>query len=142
MIRNLTKKTIISKKPLVATHFFQRGFGMIGRQFSDFDAMIFHNCASIHTMFMSMSIDVIFLDKDNRACEIRKELDSWRPFVSSPGAVTVIELPCGTVEASCTEKGDILDLNAELSKEEQEKMVNKMVVLPDTAIPMSMENKR
>ncbi len=142
MIRNLTKKTVVSRRPLVATRFFQRGFGMIGRQFSDFDAMVFHDCASIHTMFMSMKIDVIFLDGENKVCEIRKELDTWRSFVSSSSAVTVIELPCGTVDASYTEKEDVLDLNAELSKEEQMNLMNKMVALPDTAISISVGGQR
>ncbi|HRR29534.1 MAG TPA: DUF192 domain-containing protein, partial [Victivallales bacterium] len=139
MIRNLTKKTIIAKKPIIATKFFQRGLGMIGKKFADFDAMIFYNCASIHTMFMTMKIDVIFVDRENRVCEIRKELDPWRPFVSSREAVTVIELPSRAIENSFTEKGDFIDLNAELKEEKEEKEEKAIIPFPDTAISISAE---
>ncbi len=142
MIRNLSKRTVVARRPVVATRFFQRGFGMIGRQFGDFDAMVFHDCASIHTMFMSMKIDVIFLDRDNRVCEIRRELDAWKPFVSARTAVTVIELPCGAVEGSCTEKGDALDLNAELSEEEKRKLAGGVIGLQSAVIPISAEIRR
>jgi len=142
MIRNLTKKTIIAKKPIIAVKFFQRGFGMIGKKFADFDAMVFHNCASIHTMFMTMKIDVIFVDRENKVCEIRKELDPWKPFVSSRDAVTVIELPSGTIENSFTEKGDFIDLNAELNEEEERKLTKAVVPFPDTVISISAETKK
>lgn len=142
MIRNLSKKTIIAKKPVFATRFFQRGFGMIGKEFAEFDAMVFHNCSSIHTMFMSMKIDVIFVDSDNRICEIRKALDAWKPFVSSKDATTVIELPCGVIEISNSARGDVLDLNAELSEDEKRKEIQSVVSLPDTIISIVSETKK
>ncbi|OGV41081.1 MAG: hypothetical protein A2X48_12015 [Lentisphaerae bacterium GWF2_49_21] len=98
---------------------------MIGRTFNDFDAMVFNNCSCIHTMFMSMGIDVIFADRENKICEIRKNLQPWVPFARGPGAVSVIELPPGTIERTNTEKGDIIDLNAELTEKAKEALLSK-----------------
>jgi uncharacterized membrane protein (UPF0127 family) len=137
MIRNLSKKTIISKRPLVAVCFFERGFGMIGRHFDRFDAMVFNDCRAIHTMFMTMKIDVLFVDRENRVCEIRKSLDTWKPFVSCPQASSVIELPRGAIARSLTEKGDFIDLNANPTQEEQEKyLTGGIIAAPEAALPL------
>jgi uncharacterized membrane protein (UPF0127 family) len=89
-------------------------------------------------MFMTMKIDVIFLDKNNVVCEIRKNLDVWKPFVSCPLAETVIELPCNAISASLTDTGDILDLNAELS-EQKKSLQNTAEILraPEAALPLN-----
>ncbi len=125
MIHNLTRKKLIARKPLVALTFYERGRGMIARDFRDFDAMVFNNCACIHTMFMSIPIDVLFVDRENKICGLRKNLMPWIPFARGPGAISVIELPMGTIERTDTEKGDILDLNAELTEKAKVELLSK-----------------
>ncbi|MCX6983468.1 MAG: DUF192 domain-containing protein [Lentisphaerae bacterium] len=133
MIHNLTKKTVIARKSFVAMTFHDRARGLIGRDFQNFDAMVFNNCSSIHTMFMSMGIDVLFVDRNNKICGLRRNLSPWIPFVRSPGAFCVIELPAGTVERSNTEKGDVIDLNAELTEKAMQVLVGKEIVAPQIA---------
>jgi hypothetical protein len=70
---------------------------MIGRRFDGFDGMIFPKCASIHTCFMGIEIDVLFLDEANVVVGIREYLDSWS-MASVRGAKSIIELPAGTAE--------------------------------------------
>ena len=107
---------------------------MIGRDFSEFDAMVFNRCNSIHTMLMSIKIDVIFIDKENSICDIRKELGPWRPFIRCGKAVAVIELPEGTIEDTGTEIGDMLDLNAELTEEKSKKLKEQLLPTPETGV--------
>ncbi len=138
MIYNLTKKTIVARRPESALSFMARGRGMIGRDFSDFDALIFQNCDSIHTFFMQINLDVLFLDRDNAIRGVQKGLRPWRPCVSCAGAASVIELPEGAVSRSSCELGDTLDLNAELTEAEKRKLTEGKIVMPaaEVVIPM------
>ncbi|MFA6568885.1 MAG: DUF192 domain-containing protein [Victivallales bacterium] len=113
--------------------FHDRARGLIARNFQDFDAMVFNNCSSIHTMFMSMSIDVLFVDRDNKICGLRRNLSPWIPFVRVPDAISVIELPVGTIERSNTEKDDVIDLNAELTEKAMQVLIGKEIVSPQIA---------
>lgn len=135
MIINLTKNTTISRKTEYATGLIQRGRGMIGRQFTDFDAMVFENCNSIHTMLMSMRIDVLFVTKENKIFAAHKNVAPWRPVLRCKQAITVIELPAGNIDITHTDVGDVLDLNAELSDSTIDKIKFKDNLLAETVIP-------
>ena len=132
MIHNLTKKTVIARKAFVAMTFPDRARGLIARDFQNFDAMVFNNCSAVHTMFMSMNIDVLFVDRDNKICGLRSNLGPWIPFVRAAGAVSVIEIPVGAIERSNTEKGDVIDLNAELTEKALQVLLGKEIVVPQT----------
>ena len=140
MIRNLTKKVPIARKPVYPSNFFSRGRGMIFNSFSDFDAMVFNHCNSIHTMLMQINIDVLFIDIENSVCDFRKQLIPWKPLVRSARAVAVIELPAGAIDKTKTEIGDILDLNAELTVEEKEKQ-KELLPSPEAVISMESNTK-
>lgn len=142
MIYNLSKKKYISKSPVCAISLAARARGMIGRDFTNFDAMIFENCNSIHTMFMSIDLDIIFIDRENRICAVRKALKPWHFCARCATARTVIELPSGTLENTGTDTGDFIDLNSELSDERASSVLNKELIKPaETVIPLS-ENRR
>ena len=115
MIRNLTRKTVLSYRTFQATSFGDRLRGMIGRPFEQngFDAMVFPSCSSIHTCFMTFPIDVIFLGPENTVLKTCPDCRPWRPAVWCTGARSVIELPEGALAHTGTEPGDRLDLNAE-----------------------------
>ena len=137
MIINLTKNKIVANNPQIALSFIERGRGMIGRKFDDFDAMIFNGCNSIHTMFMSSEIDVIFVDKNNKICDLRKRVKPWRPFIRSGHALSVIELPPGVIEKTETVVGDVLNLNAETVKGAEEKSKDPILPVAEAVISMS-----
>ena len=142
MIYNLSKKKYISKAPVCARGILSRARGMIGRDFVNFDAMIFENCNSIHTIFMSIDLDVLFIDPENRICAVRKTLTPWQLCARCASATTVIELPAGTIEKTGTDTGDFIDLNSELSDERGSSVLDKELIKPaETAIPLS-ENRR
>lgn len=136
MIRNLTRASVLSYKTCFACGIFFRGRGMIGRRFDDFDAMVFENCDAIHTMFMSFSIDVIFVNIENRIIHIRESLKPWRPLIWCKGAFFVVEMPEGMIKKTCTELNDCVDLNAELTEDAlREFEKRELVRTPETYIP-------
>ena len=112
MICNLTKKTVISSRTECAVGLWQRARGMIGRDFDCFDAMVFDHCSSIHTCFMSIPLDVIFVSRDHKILKTVWNLMPWRLFVCCKKAFYVIELPSGTIERTRSACGDIVDLAA------------------------------
>jgi len=136
MIWNLSKRVVIARRPVTALGLFIRARGMIGRDFRDFDAMVFPHCSSIHTLGMGMPLDVLFLDRELRVCALRQNLLPWRLIARAGGAVTVVELPAGTVARTGTDTGDVLDLNAELNEEGRATLVGKGVLpTPSTVMP-------
>ena len=137
MIINLAKNKIIARNPVFAVSFMARGRGMIGRNFDDFDAMVFSGCNCIHTMLMSIKIDILFISSDNSICEIRERLLPWKPFVRCSKAVTTIELPEGTIKRTETEVGDIINLNAELTHERERELKQNLISAPKVAIPIT-----
>jgi uncharacterized protein len=128
MIYNLTKRTVLARRPVTALGFLPRARGMIGRRFGDFDAMVFNHCRCIHTLGMSMAIDVVFVDRENRICALRQELVPWLPLVGASRAMSVIELPAGAITRSGTETGDVIDLNAELTETARKALAGKSML--------------
>lgn len=83
----------------VATSFIERARGLIGTKDLPAEAgVLFYRCNSIHTCFMSMNIDCIFLDRDLRVKKIVKDVKPWRLVLPILGAKSVIELKAGNVD--------------------------------------------
>ena len=117
MILNMTNGKCVAENAFHAVKFFHRLRGMTGRNFdSKMDAMVFPACNAIHTFFMKMAIDVIFLDRENRIVKLLRA-EPWRMCYCCSKAVCVVELPAGACEKSSCAVGDFLDLDAEKTGE-------------------------
>ena len=68
-------------------------------------AVWIHHCNSIHTFFMAMTIDVAFLDGDQRVVKTIHALPPWRLVFTVPGARSVVEGPVGMLERGALEPG-------------------------------------
>lgn len=112
MIRNLTRGTVLAEAPRLAGSVSWRVRGMIGRQFAGFDALVFERCWSIHTCFMGMAIDVVFVDRDGVVAGVFPQLRPWRT-ASVWGARSVLELPAGTLVQHPVAVGDRLAVSME-----------------------------
>ena len=110
MIRNQTRNCVLSEKEIWATRLWTRMRGLIGHDFSRFDGMFFPHCSAIHTFFMGMKIDVLFIDKNGKVLGAYPAVRCWKPSLIQPGAWGTIELPVGTIERTETATGDILRL--------------------------------
>jgi uncharacterized membrane protein (UPF0127 family) len=67
-------------------------------------------CRGVHTFGMRFPIDVLYLDAENRVIYLEEGLRPWRIAPVRLKAVTVVELPPGTVASSQTTFGDIIEI--------------------------------
>lgn len=66
-------------------------------------ALLFPGCNSVHTAWMRMAIDVVFLDADGCALEVRRDVRPWRT-THCRGARAVLECPAGGADALLSER--------------------------------------
>jgi len=139
MIFDLTRRSYLAEHPRWAVSPWERLRGMICRRFvpGEFDALVFERCSSIHSCWMSIPIDAVFLDGENRVAAIRRDLAPWRFAFGGSRARSVIELPAGTAEASGCEIGDLLNLNSSLTGDAIEKLAKK-AILKSGVSPLSV----
>lgn len=72
-----------------------RTFGLLGRRsYPPKTALVFEGCRAIHTWFMQMPIDVVFVDPEWRVVKAYERVGPWR-FLSEPHASSVLELAAG-----------------------------------------------
>ena len=130
MIYNINQRKYLARHPRWAEGWFERLRGMIGRRFVDgkLDAMVFERCGSVHSCWMSIPLDLIFLDADRNVVALRANLRPWRFCVNCRRAVTVVELPAGVIAATRTRVGDRLNLNSTLDGGAIEKLQEKSML--------------
>jgi hypothetical protein len=92
----------------VAQSLKSRLVGLIGTKKLEQRGLWIPRCYWIHTFFMSIPIDVIYLDKKGTICDMNHELKPWklpRPVFS---ASDVVELPAGFIRQTNLKVGDTL----------------------------------
>jgi uncharacterized membrane protein (UPF0127 family) len=108
-VMNLTRNTLLADEAQRAESFMERFRGLMGVT----DLPVGHGlhiapCTSIHTFFMKIPIDALFLDASQQIVDICHAMTPWRVSRVYFGAKSVLELPAGTAAASKTEPGDRL----------------------------------
>ena len=104
MIFDLDTAKCLARSPVTALSAAMRLRGMIGRKFGPgMDAMIFPRCGAVHTFFMGIPLDVLFLDASGVVAGVCRNLRPWRPLATARGAVTTVEFPVGALAG--VEKG-------------------------------------
>lgn len=94
----------------MADRFLLRLRGMIGRDFSRFDALLIRPCSEIHTLFMAYPIDVLFVDQTGRIVKIAENLRPWVPYKGARRARAVVELPAGEACKWLIRVGDTISI--------------------------------
>jgi uncharacterized membrane protein (UPF0127 family) len=118
-VKSLKNQAVIADKCHVADSFFDRLIGLIGRRsFGAGEGMLFPRCNDIHMWFMSIPIDVVFLEPARegasgervfRVSSLRRAIRPWKPLPVRDGrASETLELPSGTVERCGIAMGDEL----------------------------------
>lgn len=101
-----------SLRTRVARSPWQRAVGLIGRtSIGADDAVLFERCSSIHTLFMRMPIDVVFLDGERRAVKTFSNVPPWRLYVGCREARSVLEMAGGELQRRGIKTGDSLTLD-------------------------------
>lgn len=99
----------ISDNILVADNIITRLIGLMFRKRPLAEGLLLEPCNSIHTFFMRYSLDVVFLNRENRAVKIIRNLQPWRMTWIYFKANKTLELPAGNLPASLKE-GDLLEV--------------------------------
>lgn len=108
---NLRNGRALSTNVAVAYRLFDRMKGLLGkRQLESGESLLIRPCKSVHTMGMRFPIDIIFLDKNNRIIALSKHLLPNRLSLHHFKAVSVLELPAGTLTATETIIGDSIEI--------------------------------
>ena len=90
----------------------KRRKGLLGRDgLSAGGGMWICPCEAVHTFWMRFPIDLVYLDRKYRIRKLKSEVRPWR-LSGCLRAHSVIELPPGTIRATQTQPGDILEFTA------------------------------
>ena len=110
-ILNQTRDRLLADQGELADSFLSRGRGLMGREIlpRGYALVIFPEW-SIHTFFMRVAIDVLFVSRDHRVVGLREAMPPNRPFagVAPWRGRYVIEMPAGVIGATGTAVGDQL----------------------------------
>ncbi|MGF0035390.1 DUF192 domain-containing protein [Victivallis vadensis] len=141
MIYDLDSKRYLARHPRWALGWFDRLRGMIGRRFAagEFDAMVFPRCGAVHSWWMTVPIDLVFLDRESKVVRLKSDFRPWRLPAGCRGAVTVIELPAGAIERAACRVGHRINLNSTLDGEAIEKLQSETILKNAGASPCSAE---
>ncbi len=108
---NSTKQNEVVARLQVAENLFARMKGLLGRRaLAEGEGLLIKPCKGIHTFGMRFPIDAVFLDNRNVVIAIRKDLASNRLTPIYSNAVSVLELPAGTADATDTKIGDEIEV--------------------------------
>jgi uncharacterized membrane protein (UPF0127 family) len=111
-VRNLTRQTQLASDLEVADTAAKRNKGLLGRKgLATGGGMWIAPCESVHTIGMQFSIDLIYLDRKHRVRKVRSAVPPWR-LSACLSAHSILELPSGTIVATQTAKGDLLEITA------------------------------
>ena len=109
--RNMRTNRELSDNVDIADTFYKRMKGLLGKsELRAGESLLIKPCMSVHTFFMRFSIDVIFLNKRNQVVAAVKDLRPYRLSRFFIKAVSVLELPAGTIEATSTAVGDEIEI--------------------------------
>ena len=115
MIRNKTKKTIVSHEVRICRTAASQARGLMLSRKNDRLGVVFIFRApkqvSLHMVLVFYPIDVLFLDEKMRVTESKENLRPFSFYSSKKKAKYVIELPRGRIRESRTAVGDILKID-------------------------------
>lgn len=100
----------VVRKCRVADAFLSRLMGLMGKKQLDPDeALVFPRCNSIHTFFMRMPIDVVFVGAEGKVVEIVEALHPWRMLLPRIAVKHTIELGARRAKEIGISPGDVLE---------------------------------
>lgn len=103
IVKNLTRKTIISNDLKIASSLLDRLLGLLNSQ--NPRSLLFNTRFGIHTFGLDKPIDVIVIDQRSKI-RILKTIKPNSLFFYNPKYKTVIELSKGAIKKSKTQIGD------------------------------------
>jgi len=107
---NTARQTVLATDLEVADNGSARNKGLLGRTgLAEGEGLWIIPCESVHTFGMKFPIDLIYLDRKLRVRKVRSAVPATRISVCF-SAHSVIELPAGTITATQTSPGDMIEV--------------------------------
>jgi uncharacterized protein len=116
LIVNTRTDEKLADRARIAQSYRSRMKGLLNiRELEEGLGLLIPRCNAIHTFFMKMTIDVVFLDRTFHVVRLIPAASAFRVFWGGWKARAVIELPTGTIQKTGTQRGDLLACHPELS---------------------------
>ena len=94
----------------IASGWFDRLRGLLGvRSMAHPDGLLITHCSSVHSFWMRMTIDVVYLNNDFEVTKAVSRLRPWRVSFGGRRTSQTLELPAGTVESLGIAPGQCLE---------------------------------
>jgi uncharacterized membrane protein (UPF0127 family) len=111
-VQNVTRERPLMLQGRLAANSWTRLRGLIGvRQLAEGEGLLIKPCHGVHCMFMSIPIDVVYVDRSDRVVAIDKAMKPWAVGKIYRQSAYVIELPVGAIDGSDTRPGDQLTVD-------------------------------
>jgi uncharacterized membrane protein (UPF0127 family) len=111
-VQNATRRQPLMVRGRLAANSWTRLRGLIGvRELPEGEGLLIKPCHGVHCMFMSIPIDVVYVDRNNRVVAVDKAMKPWAVGKIYRESAFVVELPVGAIDASGTQPGDQLEID-------------------------------
>jgi len=109
--RDVETGVVMANRVTVASRRLERAVGLLGRNHLDVgEALWITPCHGVHTWFMRFSIDVVAMDANGVVVDTVSTMKPWRMRLPRRGAVSVLELPAGTLLSVPTKIGRRIEI--------------------------------
>lgn len=110
-VKNVSKSKTLIDGGRVADNSWTRLKGLIGvKEMQDGEGLLIKPCKGVHCMFMSIPIDVLYLDSNDCILDVDENMQPNSFGQIKKGCKYVIELPAGAVKRTGTSAGDQLEV--------------------------------
>lgn len=108
-VMNTTRGTMLGGRIRIADDFRSRMLGLLGSTPpSPGEGLLLSPCRGIHMLGMRYPLDILFLDSGGAVLSAHNALRPGPRFRWSRHAASTLELPAGTLQASGTQRGDLV----------------------------------
>jgi len=108
-VENVTRHTTLIEEGRVADNPWTRLRGLIGvHELHPGEGLLIKPCHGVHCMFMSIPIDVVYVDREHRVVAVDRAMKPWAIGKIYRASTYVIELPPGAIDQTATQAGDQL----------------------------------
>lgn len=110
-VNNISRNSELISAGRMANNPWTRLRGLIGvRNLPEGQGIVIEPCHGVHCMFMSIPIDVVYVNKQYQVVALDKAMKPWAIGKIYRDSHYVVEVPVGTIERTQTEVGDQLKL--------------------------------
>jgi uncharacterized protein len=110
-VENTTRHAVLMDQGRMADNSWTRLRGLIGvKELQEGEGLLIKPCHGVHCMFMSIPIDVVYVDQDNQVVAVDRAMKPWAVGKIYGKSKFVIELPAGAIDRTGTQPGDKLDV--------------------------------